>query len=357
VDLRQRTAGERSAMNQHAHDALFKETFTNLQFAASLWQERLPDELSRAVDWSQLQLAPNELLNPELRESEVDLLYQLPFVSELALGDEPVFLYLLYEHQSSNERWMNLRLLTYQVKIWEQFLKNSPSAKRLPILITMVLHHGPTSWNGEVRMLHSYQLPGSLEQALQGYLVDFTYILDDIRTQSSEDILSRTLPDYIKLVLLCLKYVRYADTIHEAVEHWKHVFQALLRTPYRAQLITIIHYLHYCRKETTEQVNAVVSSLLKAPKDIIMTSAEQLIQKGEIKGAALSIVAVLHARKHSVPPQLEHRLLSCTDANLLQQAIVLAATCESIVPLEELFQEKLVNRLSALSSSGQRSHS
>jgi hypothetical protein len=246
---------------------------------------------------------------------------------------------------------MNVRLLKYQLKRWELYLKEFPKAEKLPLMLCLVLRRSPRRWTGKVRLLHSYQLPSWLEPALQPYLVDFTYLLDNLSAQSPETILKRTLPDFIKLVLLCFKYVRYADTLPEAIERWKYVFQPLVKTPYRAQLVFILHYLHYGRKEITEQVNAVVSSFLKAPKDIIMTSAEQLIQKGEIKGklegTALSIIAFLQARKLSVSPQLEHRLLSCNDANLLQQAIVLAATSESIVPLEELFHEKLVDMFAA----------
>jgi hypothetical protein len=346
-------------MKHNAHDALFKETFTDLHLAASLWQEQLPAELVQALDWNTLQLAPTELLNEELQESELDLLYHVRFRKELNLQEEPVFLYLLYEQQSTNQRWMNVRLLKYQLKRWELYLKEFPKAEKLPLMLCLVLHHGPRRWTGEVRLLHSYQLPSWLEPALQPYLVDFTYLLDNLSAQSPETILKRTLPDFIKLVLLCLKYVRYADTLPEAIEHWKHVFQALVKTPYRAKLVTILHYLHYGRKETTEEVHAVVTSLLKAPKDIIMTSAEQLIQRGrdeakaaaeqliqqgklegELKGKAGSILAFLKARKLIVSTTLEQRILACQDDSLLTEAVVLAATCDTVAPVETLFLSK-----------------
>jgi hypothetical protein len=75
-----------------------------------------------------------------------------------------------------------------------------------------------------------------------------------------------------------------------------------------------------------------------------MTSAEQLMLKGELRGnlkaKTETVLEVLAARGLPVPNELESRIRACVDRNRLQQAIRIAVTCTSIQALETFFSLK-----------------
>ena len=50
------------------------------------------------------------------------------------------------EHKSYVESWINLDLLRYRVRIWEQWL-NAGNAGPLPVIVPVVFYHGAAGWS------------------------------------------------------------------------------------------------------------------------------------------------------------------------------------------------------------------
>ena len=61
-------------------------------------------------------------------------------------GDKEVLLYLLLEHQSTDDPLMAFRVLVYLVRIWERHVRERPHATRLPAIVPMVVHHSAEGW-------------------------------------------------------------------------------------------------------------------------------------------------------------------------------------------------------------------
>ncbi|NBV34270.1 MAG: hypothetical protein EBR81_10930 [Proteobacteria bacterium] len=64
------------------------------------------------------------------------------------------FIYILFEHQSREDPWMALRLLSYMVKIWERQRVNVVASKQKPFLspiIPVVLSQSSEPWRTEPR--------------------------------------------------------------------------------------------------------------------------------------------------------------------------------------------------------------
>ena len=79
------------------HDKLFRTVFSDATEAASFLRASLPEPLSRELAWPTLTLLDGSFIDEALRESESDLLYQIKHGS----SQEPVLVYILFEHQSS----------------------------------------------------------------------------------------------------------------------------------------------------------------------------------------------------------------------------------------------------------------
>ena len=65
---------------------------------------------------------------------------------------------------------MMLRLLGYLLRIWEGWRRRYPEAKRLPIVIPLVLHQGPGPWTAPRSLADLYDAPPEVV-ALLGDLV------------------------------------------------------------------------------------------------------------------------------------------------------------------------------------------
>ena len=125
------------------HDKLFRAVFSDAREAADLLRTSLPDTLRNRFDWTTLTLVDGTFLDDDLRESQSDLLYR---VEDVETG-QPVSLYLLFEHQSSPDRWMCFRLLKYYCRIWEADLRNEPELAELRPILPVVLYQGPRGWS------------------------------------------------------------------------------------------------------------------------------------------------------------------------------------------------------------------
>ena len=111
------------------HDRLFRAVFSDADEAASLLQAALPDTIRLSFDWTTLTLVEGTFVDKDLHESQSDLLYQVEYTGT----GQPVSMYVLFEHQSSPDPWLRLRLLRYCCRIWEADRRDVNGAERSPI--------------------------------------------------------------------------------------------------------------------------------------------------------------------------------------------------------------------------------
>ena len=103
------------------HNALVHRVFGNPDNAASELRLVLPAEASALIDWTTLKLCPGSFVDPQLVERHTDLLFTVRYAGRDAQ------LYVLFEHQSTPDRFMPFRLLRYIIRIWEAFLRDKLS--------------------------------------------------------------------------------------------------------------------------------------------------------------------------------------------------------------------------------------
>ncbi|KPA13400.1 Transposase (putative), YhgA-like protein, partial [Candidatus Magnetomorum sp. HK-1] len=57
------------------------------------------------------------------------------------------YLYILFEHQSSPDKWIRFRLYKYKGRIWDESLKQVENQEGLNPILPIVLYIGNSSWN------------------------------------------------------------------------------------------------------------------------------------------------------------------------------------------------------------------
>ena len=139
------------------------------------WRLAHLPELVAQMDLGSLALAAGSFVDEALREQHTDLLYSV------RLAGRPARVYVLFEHQSSGDTWMALRLLKYMLRIWEAGVADG--AERLPVIVPVVLHHGDTGWRASTR----FEGLVDLVPEAAPFTPHFGFVLDDLAVHSEAD--------------------------------------------------------------------------------------------------------------------------------------------------------------------------
>jgi predicted transposase YdaD len=268
-------------MSTAPHDALFKAVFGQPEHARGALQSVLPAAMVEALDWSTLALQPGSFVDPDLNPSHTDLLYAAAW-----RGGAEAPVYVLFEHQSSSDHWMPLRLLRYMVRIWEHWLKDHEGATVLPAIVPVVLYHGDERWSAPQGFDVLLDVPEAVRPALAEYLVRFAYVLDNV-SEIPDDRL-RTRDPTTAFVNLCFKHVRRGAQFAEVLSRAGDLMREVRRTPGgRAAFLFVWRYISIVNAET-EHHQALTTILEREigpeAKDIIMTVGEQLMEQGRQQG-------------------------------------------------------------------------
>lgn len=191
------------------HDKLFKFAFGMPEHAASILRSALPATVAQRIDWSSLHAIPISFVDEELLERYADLLFGAQLDGKNAL------IYFLYEHQSTHDPWMALRLVDYCVRAWNDWRRKNPDAERLPAIVPVVLHHSEKGWSGGTSLSDLLDLDLDTKTELKPHLLDVRFLLDDITRQTDEQIHGRALTELAEIVLMAFKHLPYGrDPLH-----------------------------------------------------------------------------------------------------------------------------------------------
>jgi len=254
----------------HPHDKLFKRTFGDPVNAAGFLRLEIPAALSAVIDWERLRLEPGSFVDSHYRHSESDLLFSAP------LGSADCFLYLLFEHQLAPDPWIALRLLRYQVRIWESWRKARPNAERLPVIIPVVLAQNAEVWRISPRFASLLDIPESLATDLSGFVPDFTFRLVQLADIEFEAI--RGTPAGI-LTLRVMKAERVRKLLDEAV--WDE--SLLIQVP-RETIEALIRYILNADVDKAAFDRKVIDISNPEVQSATMTLAQQIRQEGRQEG-------------------------------------------------------------------------
>ncbi|TBU99188.1 transposase [Stutzerimonas kirkiae] len=158
------------------HDAGYKLLFSNPDFVRDLLLGFVPQAWVGNVDFSTLELLNGHYVSEDMQGRYEDMVWRLRLDDEV--GGDWVYLYLLLEFQSTPDRFMALRLLSYIGLFWQQLEKQGQltSDGRLPPVLPLVLYSGRQRWKHATRLRDlCYPAP----EGLQACQPDFRYLLLD----------------------------------------------------------------------------------------------------------------------------------------------------------------------------------
>ncbi len=314
------------------HDLFARFTFGHPERAAAELRAALPPHVVSEVDWASLRRESGSVVDPELRETESDLL----FTARLREG-RSLLLYVLLEHQSSVDRWMALRMLRYVVRQVEHWRQQHPESTVLPVIIPLVMYHGPEGvWSAPRRVEELFDLPGEGEQREHWRVLvpRFEYLLDDLTAERAEALLARPGPPLARLAWLALRYGR-TEELAQRLPDWTALFAQVHATPEGSEhLVVVIRYLTWVGDEAAHKAaRRVLHSVVdaQAAEALMRSYAEELIERGRrrgleqgreqerLRGRAEAVLRILAARGVHVGDEPRQRILTCTDLATLDR--------------------------------------
>jgi predicted transposase/invertase (TIGR01784 family) len=156
----------------HTNDGFFKAIFSQPEHATAFFKSHLPEAITVRIDWNSLTVLPGSFVKSSLQQVHSDLLFSV------RIGEVEARLYLLFEHQSSPDPTMPLRLLGYMTEIFTQHHKTYGFP--LPPVLPIVFHQGPETWHISTSFEDLFELPEEIAADLLPYLPKFHHALLDL---------------------------------------------------------------------------------------------------------------------------------------------------------------------------------
>ena len=326
----------RKAKIHQPHDKLVKSTFSDPDNARAFLEAHLPRKLTRRIDWKSLTLVSGSFIDPEFAATSSDLLFTAK------VDGQPAFLYILFEHQNQEDPLIGLRLLTYMVRIWNEYLRTNPGATKLPPILPLVLAQDNKPWKTSTRFADLVDIPEGAGE-IKKHIPDFEFQLAELFRMPFEKILGTPMGI---LTLRALKAEKLQALLEDIV--WDESlmiqlppssFEMLMRyildrdldkPAFRRRLETLRN------PKLSKNAMSLAEQFRQEGREETRSLAEQFRQEGHQKGLIFSkqqaIIEALEIRFQRVPDGLREEIELISDSNKLtrlHRAAITSADLES----------------------------
>ncbi len=309
------------------HDSLVKRVFTVREDAIGELRSVLPPELLTALDLDKLELEEGSFVDPELVQRHLDLLYSVP----LADGRGEAFVYVLFEHQSSDDPMMAFRMLVYMVRVWEHYIREHEGVRELPLIVPLVLYHNDGRWQSATSLHDLFPAELVKQPTWASIIPGFRFLLDDISVASDEELQARQMSMLARLALWLLRDARF-DRVEHTLAAWNELLARQYRSPGGPEATaTLFCYIHDVGDFAT--VQALAAKITDPDlREAVMTSAQQLRQEGSFEGRRGMLLKQLKLKFGPIDEATQARVAAADDATLDRYAerVLSAATLAAV---------------------------
>ena len=168
------------------HDPAYKRLFSHPRMVEDLLRGFAAREWSDALDFTTLEKLPAEFVSEDLRARRGDAVWRV------RLRGRPLHVLVLLEFQSTVERHMALRLLTYTGLLYQDLVRRGATGPggALPPVLPVVLYNGRSPWTAARELRETMAAAG---EALARYQPAQRYFVLDVGRCAADDLPRRNL--------------------------------------------------------------------------------------------------------------------------------------------------------------------
>ena len=170
---------------QNKHDKGYKFLLGTKRLFVQLLRCFVQQGWAQKIVPEDVELVDKSFILQDFKDKEADLVYKVK------MDGKEVYFYLL-ELQSTVDFQMPYRLLLYMVEVWRSILKDMDSKEaekkdfKLPVIVPCVLYNGENNWT----VARSFRETLVRNEDFGEFVLDFKYILFDVRRYSDEILLN-----------------------------------------------------------------------------------------------------------------------------------------------------------------------
>ena len=268
----------------HYHDTGYKELFSYPELVQQLIEGFFPTEIAVLMDFSTLKMHSGHYITPLFEEKIEDVVWSVHIEHEGQT--QPVYLYILMEFQSSDDKRMALRFMHYVAAFYSQLIKQQKikPSDPLPPVFPIVLYNGNARWQAPTQMSDMIHTVPSF---LQPYQPQLHYYLVDEGAYSEEELDARHSP------ISGVFYLENAKDKNQIMRAVDKVIESIQNHPDKARLDKVITRWF---KRYLQRINAKIKleelNSLTEEKGMLAQNIEQWIeqerreseQKGKLEG-------------------------------------------------------------------------
>jgi predicted transposase/invertase (TIGR01784 family) len=255
--------------NKPKHDALIKKLLGEVIVAIEFLNHNLSAEFKQLIDLPRLKVEKESFITNDLRHQLSDIVYSVPTID----GDT-TFVYVLVEHQSTNDQFIALRLWQYMLLLWERHKKDK---NKLPLIYPIVIYNGKNPYSAAKNLWQLFD-----NQVLAKKLLTEDYQLIDLQSMPDDEIVKQK---NLGMMQYMLKHIHTRDLL-KLWEDFLVKFQPEIVVDKASGYIYIRSFLWYSDARLAEGKQLELEQILDKhlpteEKDNIMrTIAEKYIDEG-----------------------------------------------------------------------------
>ncbi|MEM6806183.1 MAG: Rpn family recombination-promoting nuclease/putative transposase, partial [Bacteroidota bacterium] len=298
--------------------------FSDPEKVKSFLQGALPAKLAANLEYTSLEIDPNNYVDQHLQEYFADVVYTCRYSSRSHLQ-----LAFLFEHKSYVPKRPHLQLLRYILNIWEQREKEG-----LPLLpvVPMIIYHGREKW--KIKKLTQY-FDGTIPLELEPFIPSFEYLLTNLQEESSFSIRQRFHLLTLQMGFLLMKDVRDKKLIDKLEEILRGMEILHPTEQGRIYLEQVFVYLLTATKLDKEKVMDKARNISQEAGEFANTAGMQLIKMGLKKGIQQGRI---EGMKNALYLHASKMLLKKMDISLIGE--ILELPIKEVLALQKKLKEE-----------------
>ncbi len=343
---------------EHFPDRSLRRLLQDREYVRGLVQIIAPD-IEGFLDFSRITYQKRSFISKALQERESDVLLSVPFQEDTDATDtDALLIYILIEHQSTVDKTMGFRLLSYMVQIWEsqrrewETAKIPESERCLQPILPILLYTGDRPWTVPVSLTPIMDVPEILER----FVPSFDTLFLGVKETAAEALTQSGHPLGWLLRVLQKEHAdktEISEALADAVSHIASVDENL--APQIAEALRYFVQLIFHRRSLEER-DALVDIVRQHIQDhkeletMAQTTAEFLIEQGKVEGEAKgkaegraegraegkadAVLKLLQLRFQNVPEVLAREISNIHNLSLLDTLLEQAVTAQSLDEIE-----------------------
>lgn len=160
------------------YDKAYKDLFSHPKMVKDLMEGFVGEDFVKDINFDELEKVNVTFIAESYKEREEDLVVKLRF------KEQEVYLYILISLQSSPDKFMALRSLTYTLLFYQDLIKQGKIKDQLPMVFPIVLYTGKEKYNSAIQIEDLIYKP---YENLRKYIPKYEYFKIEVKPEDKKE--------------------------------------------------------------------------------------------------------------------------------------------------------------------------